>query len=146
MPIGPREAPGRSHRHRFRENTMRTLDFFRFSAACAALLPGLAAANPLVVSISHSGALPGNPQITAQVQCTSNTVPLTAYYQRKNSAGQWSPTQFIAQFQCKPPVNSGAVVVVTKSRQLGATVHPGEQLRFRVQQGGQMSPWVVHTF
>ncbi len=119
------------------------------ACALAGLLTARAAlAVPTIVSISHSGPVPGTPTVTGQIQCTSNTSPLTAYYQRMNAAGQWGPTQFLAQFWCKPPANTGTVITFTKSQTLNVTppVQPGDKFRFMVQQGGVMSPWVMHTF
>lgn len=116
------------------------------AALTASLAATAAAANPLIVSLSHTGALPGQPTVTAQIKCVSNNTQLTAYYQRMQVSGSWGPTQYITHFWCKPPVNSGAVVVVTKSATMPFTAQPGEHFRFRVQQGGQMSPWYPYQF
>ncbi len=119
------------------------------SAALAGLLCAHAAmATPVIVSISHSGSVPGTPTVTGQIQCISNNVQLTAYYQRMNAAGIWGPTQFLGQFWCKPPANTNGIITVPKSITLNVTppVQSGEKFRFRVQQGGSLSSWVVHQF
>lgn len=109
---------------------------------------GLAAAQawaaPTIVSIAHTGSVPGTPTLTAQIQCTSNNVMLTAYYQKQIASG-WGPTTYIDKFYCKPPANTGGVITVTKSKPF-IPVNSGETFRFMVQQGGSMSPWVVHSF
>ncbi len=119
---------------------------FLLTALASSLAATAAAANPVIVSVSHTGALPGQPTVSAQIQCVSNNIQLTAYYQRQQVSGSWGPTQFITRFWCKPPVNSGAVVVVPKSTTLPFIAQPGELVRFRVQQGGQMSPWYPYQF
>ncbi len=103
-----------------------------------------AQAVPTIVSITHSGPVPGTPTITGQIQCTSNNVMLTSYYQKQIASG-WGPTTYIDRFYCKPPANTGAVITVTKSKTF-IPVSPGEKFRFMVQQGGAMSPWVVYQF
>jgi hypothetical protein len=103
-----------------------------------------AQAVPTIVSITHSGPVPGTPTITGQIQCTSNNVMLTAYYQKWNGSGWGTPT-YLDQFYCKPPANTGAVITVTKSRTF-IPVSSGETYRFRVKQGLMLSPWVTHTF
>jgi len=103
-----------------------------------------AQAVPTIVSITHSGPVPGTPTVTAQIQCTSNNVMLTAYYQKQIASG-WGPTTYIDKFYCKPFTPSGAVITVTKSTTF-ISVSPGDKFRFRVQQGGAMSPWVVYPF
>jgi hypothetical protein len=111
------------------------------------LLGGAAAqawAAPQILSITHSGALPGTPTVTAQIQCTSNNVMLTAYYQKQIASG-WGPTTYLDKFYCKPPANTGGVITVTKSKTF-ISVSAGEKFRFMVQQGGAMSTWVVHQF
>ena len=103
-----------------------------------------AQAVPTIVSITHSGPVPGTPTVTGQIQCTSTNVMLTAYYQKQIASG-WGPTTYIDKFYCKPPANTGAVITVTKSKTF-IPVSPGEKFRFMVQQGGAMSPWVVYQF
>lgn len=103
-----------------------------------------AQAVPTIVSITHSGPVPGTPTITGQIQCTSNNVMLTSYYQKQIASG-WGPTTYIDRFYCKPPANTGAVITVTKSKPF-IPVSPGQKFRFMVQQGGAMSPWVVYQF
>jgi len=103
-----------------------------------------AQAVPTIVSVTHSGPVPGTPTITGQIQCTSTNVMLTAYYQKWNGSS-WGPTTYIDKFYCKPFTVSGAVITVTKSRTF-IPVSPGDKFRFKVQQGGAMSPWFVYQF
>jgi hypothetical protein len=103
-----------------------------------------AQAVPTIVSITHSGPVPGTPTLTAQVQCVSNSVKLSAFYQKQVGSGWGTPTHLV-DFFCKPPANTGAVIMVTKSRAF-IPVNSGETYRFRVKQGLMLSPWVTHTF
>lgn len=120
----------------------------RALATLVGALLGAAAAQawaaPTIVSIAHTGPVPGTPTLTAQMACTSNNVMLTAYYQKQIASG-WGPTTYLDKFYCKPPANTGGVLTVTKSKTF-IPVSPGEKFCFRVQQSGAMSPWVVHQF